>query len=154
MRTISICAAVASLFVMFAACGPKQPDASQQPAMAPTGTAYGYPQQPGAYPQPGGYPQPTATYQQPMGAPTGYATAPTAPTAAPTAPAAGQMVVPGPAAFQCSNDGVPCGLNHCNMQYGKCAFPCASAADCISPNTCGPLGFCLPAMQPPAAPSH
>ena len=51
MRTISTCAAVASLFVVIAACGPKQ-DASQQPTTAPTGTApYGYPQQPGAYPQ-------------------------------------------------------------------------------------------------------
>ena len=109
MRSISTCAVVASLFVAFAACGPKQ-DPSQQPATAPTGTApYGYPQQPGAYPQqPGAYPQPTATYPQPGTAPPGYAPTPGAPTAAPPA-TAGQLSVPGPASFiQCSND-VPCG---------------------------------------------
>jgi hypothetical protein len=150
MRTISTCAAVASLFVVFAACGPKQ-DASQQPATAPTGTApYGYPQQPGAYPQqPGAYPQPTATYQQPMGAPTAYPQ----PTAAPTAPpaAGGQMAVPGPVAFQCTND-VPCGTHHCNVQYGKCAFPCQTNTDCITPNACV-MGLCVPQM-PQAAPAH
>jgi hypothetical protein len=150
MRTISTCAAVASVFVVIAACGPKQ-DASQ-PTTAPTGTApYGYPQQPGGYPQqPGAYPQPTATYQQPMGAPTGYPTA--APTAAPTAPAAGgQMAVPGPVAFSCTND-VPCGTHHCNTQYGKCAFPCQSNVDCITPNACV-MGLCVPQM-PQAAPAH
>lgn len=150
MRTISTCAAVASLFVVFAACGPKQ-DASQQPATAPTGTVpYGYPQQPGAYPQqPGTYPQPTATYQQPPGAPTAYPQ----PTAAPTAPpaAGGQMAVPGPVAFQCTND-VPCGTHHCNVQYGKCAFPCQTNTDCITPNACM-MGLCVPQM-PQAAPAH
>ena len=40
---------------------------------------------------------------------------------------------PGPLAFSCQND-VPCGTHHCNMQYGKCAFPCQTADDCISPN--------------------
>jgi hypothetical protein len=150
MRTISTCAVVASVFVVFAACGPKQ-DASQQPPTAPTGTApYGYPQQPGAYPQ--GYPQPAATYQQPPGAPTGYPTAPAPmPTAAPTAPAGGQMAVPGPVAFQCTND-VPCGTHHCNTQYGKCAFPCQTNVDCITPNACV-MGLCVPQM-PQAAPQH
>jgi hypothetical protein len=150
MRTISTCAVVASVFVVFAACGPKQ-DASQQPPTAPTGTApYGYPQQPGAYPP--GYPQPAPTYQQPMGAPTGYPTAPAPmPTAAPTAPAGGQMAVPGPVAFQCTND-VPCGTHHCNTQYGKCAFPCQTNVDCITPNACV-MGLCVPQM-PQAAPAH
>ena len=112
-----------------------------------------YPQQPypqGQYPQ-GQYPQqaqqpypqqPAATYpQQP------------APGAAPTAaPAAGgQMAVPGPVAFQCQND-VPCGTHHCNTQYGKCAFPCQSAADCITPNQCM-MGLCVPAA-PGAPPPH
>jgi hypothetical protein len=162
MRSISTCAAVASLFVAFAACGPKQDPSQQQPSTAPTGTApYGYPQQPGAYPQqqpgafpqqPGAYPQPTATYPQPATAPPGYAPAPGAPTAAPPA-TAGQLSVPGQASFiQCSND-VPCGLAHCNVQYGKCVFPCQANTDCIPPNTCGPLGLCLPAM-PQAAPAH
>ncbi len=150
MRTISTCAAVASLFVVFAACGPKQ-DASQQPPTAPTGTApYGYPQQPGAYPQqPGAYPQPAATYQQPT-APPGYAPPTAAPTAAPPA-AGGQMAVPGPVAFSCTND-VPCGTHHCNTQYGKCAFPCQTNTDCITPNSCV-MGLCVPQM-PQAAPAH
>jgi hypothetical protein len=43
---------------------------------------------------------------------------------------------------------VPCGTHHCNTQYGKCAFPCQSATDCITPNQCL-AGFCVPA--PPQA---
>ncbi len=142
---------MASLFVVFAACGPKQ-DASQQPAAAPSGMApMGYPPQPGAYPQqPGAYPQPTATYGAPPGTPPAYTPPPTAPTGAPPA-AGGQMAVPGPVAFQCTND-VPCGTHHCNVQYGKCAFPCQTAADCISPNSCM-MGLCVPQM-PQAAPAH
>lgn len=156
MRTISTCAAVASLSVVLAglaACGPKQDASQQQPAMAPTGTAapYGYPPQPGAYPQqPGAYPQPTATYQQPPGTPPPYAPPPAAPTAAPPA-TGGQMAVPGPVAFQCTND-VPCGTHHCNVQYGKCAFPCQTNSDCITPNACV-MGLCVPQM-PQAAPAH
>ncbi len=152
MRTISTCAAVASLFVVFAACGPKQ-DASQQPTTAPTGTApYGYPQQPGAYPQqpPGAYPQPTAGYPQQAAPQPTYAAPVPAPTAAPGA-TTGQMAVPGPVAFQCTND-VPCGTHHSNTQYGKCAFPCQTNVDCISPNSCV-MGLCVPQM-PGAAPGH
>jgi hypothetical protein len=150
MRTISTCATVASLFVVFAACGPKaDPSAQQQPAMAPTGTApYGYPAQPGAYPTatgtvPYGYPQQQVPQQA-------YPTATAAPTAAP--PATGQMAVPGPVAFQCTND-VPCGTHHCNTQYGKCAFPCQSNTDCISPNACV-MGLCVPQMPGAAPASH
>jgi hypothetical protein len=151
MRTISTCAAVASLFVVFAACGPKQdPSAAQQPGMAPTATApYGYPQQPGAYPTatgtaPYGYPQQGAPQQA-------YPTATAMPTAAPTA-APGQMAVPGPVAFQCTND-VPCGTHHCNTQYGKCAFPCQTNTDCITPNSCV-MGLCVPQMPGAAPASH
>jgi hypothetical protein len=43
---------------------------------------------------------------------------------------------------------VPCGTHHCNLQYGKCAFPCQSAVDCLSPNSCV-AGLCVPA--PPQA---
>ena len=45
--------------------------------------------------------------------------------------------------LQCTND-VPCGTHHCNTQYGRCAFPCQSAVDCITPNTCM-MGLCVPA---------
>ncbi len=147
MRTISITAAMAPLVALFvAACGPKQ-DATQQANAAPTATGtYAYPPQQPGYPPPGAYPQQAApTYpQQPQAAPM--------PTGAPTAaPAAGQMAVPGPVAFSCTND-VPCGTHHCNTQYGKCAFPCQSNVDCITPNSCV-MGLCVPQM-PQAAPAH
>jgi hypothetical protein len=154
MRTISTCTAVATLFVVFAACGPKQdPNATaQQPGAYPTATGtvpYGYPQQPGAYPTatgtaPYGYPQ------QPQTPPGAYPTATAAPTAAPAA--SGQMAVPGPVAFTCTND-IPCGTHHCNTQYGKCAFPCQSNTDCISPNACV-MGLCVPQMPGAAPASH
>jgi hypothetical protein len=154
MRTLSICTAAAALFVVVAACGPKNQPDNAQPNAAATATGYpGYPQ--GAYPPPQGqypqgypqgqYPAPTATYAQPY--PTAQPAQPVpAPTAAPPA-GSGQMAVPGPIAFQCQND-VPCGTHHCNMQYGKCAFPCQSAVDCIPPNSCV-AGLCVPA--PPQA---
>lgn len=139
MRTLSISLAVASLSLMVAACGSKN---QQQPATAPTATG-AYPgmapagQYPaGQYPQqgaPGAYP--TATAAPGYGAPGAVPTA--------TAPAAGgAMATPGPLAFSCQND-VPCGTHHCNMQYGKCAFPCQSANDCIAPNQCM-AGLCVP----------
>jgi hypothetical protein len=163
MRTISTSAAVASVCVLFAACGPKQDASQQQAAQAPA--AYpqqqpgGYPQQqPGAYPQqqPGAYPQqqPGAYPQQAAPPPTYAAPAPAPPAPGPAAPApapaSGQMAVPGPVAFQCTND-VPCGTHHCNTQYGKCAFPCQTNTDCITPNACV-LGLCVPQM-PQAAPA-
>ena len=152
MRTLSTCAAVASLFGAIAACGPKQDPSAQQPALAPTGTApYGYAQQPGAYPTATG----TAPYGYPQqGAPQpAYTAAPTAmPTAAPTT-APGQMAVPGPAALACTND-LPCITHHCNLQYGKCAFPCQSNNDCLAPNVCA-TGFCVPPqLAPGGAAAH
>ncbi|MGH7440765.1 MAG: hypothetical protein ACREOE_06505 [Gemmatimonadales bacterium] len=112
-----------------------------------------YPQQqgypPGQYPQQQqGYPPPQQGYAQQPAYPQQQQPMPGAPAAAPgAAPAGGQMAVPGPVAFSCQND-VPCGTHHCNTQYGKCAFPCQSAVDCISPNTCM-MGLCVPA--PPGA---
>ena len=141
MRTLFVCAAAASLFVVVTACGSKN---TQQPGTAPTGTGYGYPPPGGQYPPgqapqgqyPGQYPQQQPGYgQQPM-----PGAAPTAPGPAPTA--GGPMATPGPLAFTCQND-VPCGTHHCNMQYGKCAFPCQSANDCIPPNQCL-AGLCVP----------
>jgi hypothetical protein len=141
---------------MSASC--KKQDDSSQTAAAPSAYPPGqYPQ--GPYPQgpysqqqaypPGQYPQQQAYPQQQPGAPYPQQQpmpgAPAAPMAAPTA--ATQMAVPGPVAFSCTND-VPCGTHHCNTQYGKCAFPCQTAADCITPNTCM-LGLCVPA--PPTA---
>lgn len=154
-----------SVMGLFLSASCKKQDDSAQPPAAPSAYPQGqypqgqypqgqypqgqypqgqYPQ--GQYPQQQPYPQqaPQGQYpqQQPMPGPTA------APTAAP--PAGGQMAVPGPVAFTCQND-VPCGTHHCNTQYGKCAFPCQSAVDCIAPNTCM-MGLCVPAppQQQPA----
>jgi hypothetical protein len=134
----------------------KKQDDSTQAATAPSAYPPGqappgqYPQ--GAYPQQQPYPQGAYPQQQPYAQQPGQYPqqpmpgAPGAPMAAPTATTA-QMAVPGPVAFSCQND-VPCGTHHCNIQYGKCAFPCQTAADCITPNTCM-MGLCVPA--PPGA---
>jgi hypothetical protein len=138
------------LLAVVTAC--KRPE-DTQPAAAPAPTAtapygyQGYPPPQGTYPQqgyPAAQPPPPGYGQPPPPAP---APAPSPAPAPPPAPAAsGQMAVPGPVAFQCQND-VPCGTHHCNVQYGKCAFPCQSNVDCISPNSCV-MGLCVPA--PPA----
>jgi hypothetical protein len=150
MRTILACMAAASLVAVVSGCK-KQDDASQQPTANPTATA-AYPGYPGAPPpQPGQYPpgqpQPAPTYGQPPPPPM-----PPGPGPAPVAAPSGQMSVPGPLAFQCQND-VPCGMHHCNLQYGKCAFPCQTNADCLSPNTCM-TGLCVPPFvtKPPGSP--
>jgi hypothetical protein len=153
MRALSTCIAAVSGLVIVAAClPPKNQNDPANPQASATATYQAYPPAgqypPGQYPQqqayPNGYPPPQGTYAQP------YPTAPppTAPTAAPPPTAApgggGQMAVPGQLAFQCQND-VPCGTHHCNTQYGKCAFPCQSATDCIAPNQCI-AGLCAPAL--------
>jgi hypothetical protein len=160
---------VVGAFALQASC--KKQDDTTQAATAPSAYPPGqYPQQgypPGQYPPQGqypqgqyppqGYPQQQYPQQQPQPGP-GYGQYPQqpmpggaapAPAPAPAAPAAsGGMAVPGPIALQCSND-VPCGTHHCNTQYGRCAFPCQSAVDCITPNTCM-MGLCVPA--PPGQP--
>jgi hypothetical protein len=141
MRLLVTLSVMVGLFVVAAACAKKQDDTAQ-PNTAPTGTmtgGYGYPQPTYGQPQP--YPQPQPTYAQPQ--PTYAQPQPTAPQPQPTTTGTGQMAVPGPIAFQCQNDAV-CGTHHCNTQYGKCAFPCQTAADCIAPNQCI-AGLCVPA---------
>jgi hypothetical protein len=152
MRTLSTCRAVAPFFLLSlfaAACAPKnQADYNTQPAPATTAAGYpGYPPgtAPPGYPppqaqNPQGYPPPAQTYAPYPAAPPPVAQPMPAPAPAPAA--SGQMAVPGPIAFQCQND-VPCGTHHCNMQYGKCAFPCQSVADCLAPNQCI-AGLCVP----------
>ncbi len=152
-RQITLGLVAAALLAAFA-CGKKE-DTSPQPT-TPTGapSAYGQPGygQPGygqpGYGQPGygqpGYGQPG--YGQPgYGQPQpGYGQPQPQPLPAPAG--SGQMAVPGPAAFPCSNDSA-CGLAHCNTQYGKCAFPCVNAeVDCIQGAACI-AGFCVP--KPP-----
>ena len=140
LRTLLPCAAGASVFVLVAACQPRTQDGAPPNGMPPTG----YP----AYP-PGQTPPGYPPGQTPPGYPPPGSTVPTAtPGVTPMPAGSGQMAVPGPIAFQCEDD-VPCGTHHCNLQYGKCAFPCQSATDCLQPNTCN-LGFCVPLPAPAA----
>jgi hypothetical protein len=130
------CASLATIVgvLAVAACQPRQDD------MPPGYPGYG-PSQP-----PAGY----ATGTAPPGYPPGYPPAATAPPMGMPPPGptgSGTMAVPGPIAFQCKDD-VPCGTHHCNLQYGKCAFPCQSATDCIPPNSCV-AGLCVPAPPQP-----
>jgi len=136
MRTLSTCAVAASVFVIVAACQPKNQDSGMPPpsGMPPTGyPAYPPGQAPAGYP-PGGQ-------AGPPGYPAPGTTPPTA-TPAPGPAASGQMATPGPLAFACKDD-VPCGTHRCNVPAGKCAFPCASAVDCLPPNQCS-FGLCVP----------
>ena len=128
MRTISaaLVMGVVSLLTFSVACS-KDPPPPQTPP--PTQPMYGAPQ--------GQYPPPQGQYQQ-------------APPGQPAQPVPGQMATPGPTALACQNDS-QCMTHRCNTQYGKCAFPCLSDADCIQGATCfvagGPAAACLP--KPP-----
>jgi hypothetical protein len=94
-----------------------------------------------------------------QGAPVGVASAP-APTAGalgigapPTSsvpPPTGKLTTPGPSALACQND-TPCMTHRCNLQVGRCAFPCETDNDCMPGNYCykGPLPACLPRPSPP-----
>ncbi len=147
MRTLFKGTALIALFLVLGDCK-KQDETPVATPPAPSASYPAYPQQgypaptqPGTYGQyPASttpYPAPTATYGQ-------YPPPAAQPAPAPAPAPSGQMAVPGAVAFQCQND-VPCGTHHCNLQYGKCAFPCQSATDCIAPNQCMG-GFCVPAM--------
>jgi hypothetical protein len=157
MRALSTCTAALSVFAIVAAClPPKNQNDPSNPQASATASYQAYPSPPpgqyppGQYPPqqpyPGQYPAPQPTYAQPYPPQPPPAATP-APPPGPTPVASGQMAVPNGVAFTCQND-VPCGTHHCNTQYGKCAFPCQSAVDCISPNQCL-AGLCVPA--PPQA---
>ena len=151
MRTLfGTAGALALCIATVAACGKKE-DETPQPAM-PQGQygqggydpnagypqqgypQQGYPQQ-GA-PQQGGYPDPSQ--QQP-----------------PAGAAPGQMATPGPLALPCQNDS-GCGLARCNVQFQKCAFPCANTAvDCIQGAQCNATtGFACRASEPAGSPER
>jgi hypothetical protein len=98
---------------------------------------------PPAAPAPYVAPAPTlAQPQQPQPAVTAATPAPVG--AAP----AGVMATPGPFALPCTSD-ASCGLARCNVQFQKCAFPCAGPVDCAAGAQCNPLtGLCLPGVAP------
>jgi len=104
--------------------------------------------QPAAAPQP--YVAPAPTLAQPQPAVTAATPAPVAaaPAAVPGAAPAGAMATPNAFALPCTSD-ASCGLGRCNVQFQKCAFPCAGPVDCAAGATCNPLtGLCLPGAAP------
>jgi hypothetical protein len=68
-----------------------------------------------------------------------------APSAVPSASQSSvKMAAPGHAAFQCQSD-AQCLLGRCNLQYGRCAYPCKnSEVDCKAGNVCTAGGVCMP----------
>jgi hypothetical protein len=110
---------------------------SDPPAAAPAPYA---PPAPAPIPAPAPAAAPTLAQPQPVAIP-----ATPAPVAPSTTPAAtGAMATPGAFALPCASD-ASCGLARCNVQFQKCAFPCASAVDCAAGAACNTLtGLCLP----------
>ena len=102
---------------------------------------------PAAAPAP--YVAPAPTVAQPAVAQPAVAPATPAPVVAAGTPAAGgAMATPGPLALPCTSD-ASCGFARCNVQFQKCAFPCASAVDCAAGNSCNAMtGLCLPGVAP------
>ena len=112
----------------------------QQPGYGQQQPGYGQ-QQPGYGQQQPGYGQQQPGYgqQQPGQAPAGTATG-------------GAMSTPAPMAFACTSDAT-CYPHKCNLQVGKCAWPCQTANDCKAGAQCmAPM--CVPptggAPQAPA----
>jgi hypothetical protein len=107
---------------------------------------------PAAAPAPYVAPTAAATVAQPAVIAAPAVTAAPVVTAAPAvtpAPAAtGTMATPNAFALPCQND-QSCGFAKCNLQFQKCAFPCASAVDCASGASCNTMtGLCLPGAAP------
>lgn len=133
MRKIALGAALLGVVALSfsGACSKKE----ETPPPAQPGQYPAYPQQPGypaqqqqypqqQYPQQQpGYPAAQPTYPQQQQQP-GYPAAPppgAAPGAAPSQPSA--------VAFPCQTD-VQCLSHRCNVQVGKCSWPCQSNEDC------------------------
>jgi hypothetical protein len=116
---------------------PGQYPGYQQPGYPPQQQPYPPPQQQPGYPaQQPGYPA-----QQP-----GYP-ATTAPPPAPgTAPAPAPTSQPSAVAFPCQTD-VQCLSHRCNVQVGKCSWPCQSNDDCQPGFQCV-TPACVPALPP------
>jgi hypothetical protein len=111
------------------------PAAAPAPYVAPTAAATV------AQPQPAVIAAPTVT-----AAP--VVTAAPAVTPAPAPATTGTMATPNAFALPCQND-QSCGFARCNLQFQKCAFPCASAVDCASGASCNTVtGLCLPGVAP------
>ena len=136
-------ALVTTSLVLMLACGSNS--STTQPAAATATAPYGYP--PPGYPPPGypadpNAPPPGYATAQPQPYPAPYPAPTPAPAPAPAPTGSAQLSTPGLLALPCQSDAA-CGLHHCNTQYGKCAFPCQTAVDCLAPNQCV-MGVCVP----------
>ena len=132
MLSIKLALSGGCLALLIVACGSSDPPPTTPattPGVAPTADPYG------AY-------YPACTY---AGQTNCTPAAPGAVPAATVAPgAAGPMATPGPLALPCTADSA-CILARCNTQYGKCAYPCQTAADCSTGASCNAMsGLCLP----------
>jgi len=79
---------------------------------------------------------------QPMPLPSATTTAAMTPLPSPAQQS--KMATPGAGAFQCTSD-AQCLLGKCNVQFGRCAYPCKSSEnDCKAGNVCTASGVCLP----------
>ncbi len=96
--------------------------------------------------------------EEPQAPTSSFVPAATTTTAAPVpaatvAPAAG-AIQPGPFAPACTILEGTCGYARCNMQVGKCSWPCGSNNDCVAGSTCigagTALGTCGPSFGAPA----
>ena len=97
---------------------------------------------PAAAPAP--YAAPAPTLAQPAVTAATPAPVVTAPAATPGATPTGAMATPNAFALPCTSD-ASCGLGRCNVQFQKCAFPCAGPVDCAAGATCNTMtGLCLP----------
>lgn len=128
MRAVGVLPVLGFLAMVVAACGGSKP--AEPPPRAGTHAA------------------PVAAGSGP--APNAGALAIGAPPAGSVAPPAGKLTTPGPSALACQND-TPCMTHRCNLQVGRCAFPCETDNDCMPGNYCykGPLPACLPRPTPP-----
>ena len=81
---------------------------------------------------------------QPMPLPSATTNATMTPLPPPQQQTQSKMATPGTGAFQCTSD-AQCLLGKCNVQYGRCAYPCKSTEnDCKAGNVCTASGVCLP----------
>lgn len=151
MRKVRLRAAAAifgGICLVWACSKKEETPPPQQPGQYP-----GYQQQPG-YPaqQQPGYPaqqQPGYPAQQQPGYPAqqpGYPPA-AAPAPGAAAPGAAPTSTPSAVAFPCQTD-VQCLSHKCNVQVGKCSWPCASNDDCQPGFQCV-TPACVPALPQP-----
>lgn len=81
---------------------------------------------------------------QPMPLPSATTTTATMTPLPPPGQVQSKMATPGTGAFQCTSD-AQCLLGKCNVQFGRCAYPCKSSEnDCKAGNVCTASGVCLP----------